>query len=104
MRVEIDALVAATPNAVVRSDGPPPSHPWERHLKDLERAVRETPEVPAPLPTWAGLKGREQRDQTNRLLQLGRRKRLTEAEQAEMERLTQHRTVTPTVTSEEKLR
>ena len=95
MRVEIDALVAATPNAVVRSDGPPPSHPWERQLRELERVVRESPKIEPPTPTWRGLKGREQRDQTNRLLQLGRRNRLTEAEQAEMDRLSQHRTATP---------
>jgi hypothetical protein len=87
MRSDIDALVGAVPDAVVHSDGPPPSHPWERQLRDLERVVRESPEVQPPLPTWAGLKDREQRDSTNRLLQLRRRKRLTQPEQDELDRI-----------------
>lgn len=87
MRTDIDSLVRAVPDAVVRNDGPPPSHPWERQLRDLERVVRESPEVEPPLPRWAGLKDREQRDRTNRLLQLRRLKRLTEAEQDELDRL-----------------
>jgi hypothetical protein len=95
MRVEIDALVAATPNAVVRSDGPPAAHAWEPQLRDLERAIRETSAVEPPLPRWAGVEQRQQRDQTNRLLQLRRRKKLTGAEQDELEQLSQDRVVTP---------
>jgi hypothetical protein len=99
MRGDIDALVAATPNAVVRKDGPPPSHPWERQLRDLECVVRESPEVQPPLPTWAGLKDREQRDRTHRLLQLRRRKRLTEEEQRELARMSREHRGTPALTT-----
>jgi hypothetical protein len=66
LRSEIDSLVAAVPGATSRADGPQPSHPWERQLRDLERAVQETPEVPAPLPRWAGLEHRKQQDNANR--------------------------------------
>ncbi len=58
--------MAAVPGATSRADGPQPSHPWERQLRDLERAVQETPEVPAPLPRWAGLEHRKQQDNANR--------------------------------------
>jgi hypothetical protein len=61
----IDGLVAAVPGATSRADGPEPSHPWERQLRDLERAVQETPEVPAPLPQWTGLKHRHEQDNAN---------------------------------------
>jgi hypothetical protein len=96
-RLEIDALVAATPNAVVRSDGPPAAHAWEPQLRDLERTIRETPELEPPLPRWAGLADRERRDHTHRLLQLRRRQKLTDAEQAEVDRLNKDRVVTPNV-------
>jgi hypothetical protein len=66
MRSDIDSLVAAIPGAVPRTDGPPVSHPWERQLRDLERVVNETPEVPAPLPRWAGLHHRQQEDDISR--------------------------------------
>lgn len=97
MRTDIDALVATVPNAVVRSDGPTPRHAWERQLRDLERAIREAPEVAPPLPRWAGLEQRQQHDRTHRLLQLRRRKRPTDDEQAEIDRLNQDRVVTPPV-------
>jgi hypothetical protein len=87
MRMEIDGLVAATPNAVPRLDGVSASYPWERELKDLARVVSETPEVEVPLPRWHGLADRERRDRTHRLLQLRRRKRLTDAEQQELDRI-----------------
>jgi hypothetical protein len=67
MRTEIDGLVAAVPGATSRADGPEPSHPWERQLRDLEGAVQETPEVPAPLPRWTGLTQRQTEDQANRI-------------------------------------
>jgi hypothetical protein len=66
MRTDIDALVSAIPGAVPRSDGPPASHAWERQLRDLERVVKETPEVPAPLPRWSGLQHRQQQDDISR--------------------------------------
>lgn len=67
--------------------GPPASYPWERQVRDLERVVRESPEVPALTPSWGGLKERERHDQTHRLLQLGGSKRLTNEEQQELDRI-----------------
>jgi hypothetical protein len=67
MRTDIDSLVAAVPGATSRADGPAPSHPWESQLGDLERAIRETPEIPPPLPQWAGLNHRQMQDRANRL-------------------------------------
>jgi hypothetical protein len=87
LRTDVDALVGAVPNAVPRADGPPPSYAWERQLKDLERAMLETPEVAPALPRWSGLEERQQHDRTHRLLQLRRRKRLTRPEQDELDRI-----------------
>jgi hypothetical protein len=67
LRSEIAGLVAAVPGATSRADGPEPSHPWERQLRDLERVVQDTPEVPAPLPRWAGLTQRQTEDDANRI-------------------------------------
>jgi len=67
MRTEIDTLVAAVPGATSRADGPAPSHPWEDHLRALERAIQEHPEVPPPLRRWVGVKNRELQDNANRL-------------------------------------
>jgi hypothetical protein len=67
MRTDIDSLVAAVPGATSRADGPAPSHPWEDHLRALERTIQENPEVPPPLPQWAGLKHRQVQDNANRL-------------------------------------
>jgi hypothetical protein len=39
------------------------------------------------LPRWSGLADRERRDRTHRLLQLRRRKRLTNEEQQELDRI-----------------
>jgi hypothetical protein len=61
--MDIDALVARVPGASPRTDGPPASYAWEPQLRDLERAVRETPEVPALSPRWAGLAHRKQQDE-----------------------------------------
>jgi transcriptional regulator len=63
LRMDIDALVGHLPGATPRNDGPPPEHPWEAQLGALERVVRETPEVPALTPTWAGLEHRKQQDE-----------------------------------------
>jgi hypothetical protein len=82
MRTEIDSLVAAVPGATSRADGPEPSHPWERQLQDLARAIQETPEVPPPLPRWAGLNHREQQDYANRIEQRRRRGELSPDDQA----------------------
>jgi hypothetical protein len=54
-RQAVDQLVAHVPGATPRADGPPATHPWERELRDLERAVAETPELPPPLPRWQGV-------------------------------------------------
>jgi hypothetical protein len=67
MRTEIDTLVAAVPGATSRADGPDPSHPWEDQLRALERTIQEHPEVPPPLPQWAGLNQRQLQDKANRL-------------------------------------
>jgi hypothetical protein len=82
MRMEGDRLVGAIPGAVPRSDGAPTAHPWERELHDLDRAIRATPELPAPLPRWAGLEDRRRQDNANRLVKLARQKRLTADERA----------------------
>jgi hypothetical protein len=97
MRTDIDSLVGAVPDAVPRSDGPPASYAWERPLRDLERAIGETPEVEPSLPRWAGLKDRERRDRTGRLLQLRRRKRLTATSRRSWDRLNQERVTAPPV-------
>jgi hypothetical protein len=62
MRTDIDSLVAAVPGATSRADGPAPSHPWESVLQDLARVTQEHPEVPPPLPQWAGLSHRHAQD------------------------------------------
>jgi hypothetical protein len=67
MRTDIDSLVAAVPGATSRADGPDPSHPWESVLQDLARVTQEQPEVPPPLPQWAGLNHRHAQDHAHRL-------------------------------------
>jgi hypothetical protein len=96
-RQEQDRAVSALPRATPRLDGPPASHAWERALHDLERMVRETPEVEPPLPRWAGLQHREQQDNVSRFEKLRRRKRRTDDEQAELDRLNQGRVIAPAV-------
>jgi hypothetical protein len=88
-RQAVDQLVAAVPGATPRADGPPATHPWERQLKDLERALTETPELPPPLPRWQGLGNRKAEDSTARRLQLQRRKRRSAADQRELDRINQ---------------
>jgi hypothetical protein len=68
IRADIDSLVAATPNAVVRSDGPPATHAWEAQLLALERTIREAPEVEPPLPRWTGLEHRQHQEDVHRRL------------------------------------
>jgi hypothetical protein len=36
-------------------------------LQDLARVTQEHPEVPPPLPQWAGLNYRQEQDRANRL-------------------------------------
>jgi hypothetical protein len=67
MRTDIDSLVAAVPGATSRADGPAPSHAWEDQLRALERAIQEHPDVPPPLPQWAGLTHCQEQDRANRL-------------------------------------
>jgi hypothetical protein len=52
MRMDIDSLVAAVPGATSRTDGPAPSHPWEDHLRALERTIKE-PGGSAPIAEMA---------------------------------------------------
>jgi hypothetical protein len=96
-RQAVDQLVAAVPGATPRADGPPAAHPWERQLRDLERAVAETPELPPPLPRWQGLGHRTAEDNTARRLQLQRKKRLTAAEERELEHINQQLGITARV-------
>ena len=95
-RQAVDQLVAAVPGATPRADGPPAAHPWERQLKDLERAIAETPELPPPLPRWQGLGNRKAEDSTARRLQLQRKKRRSAADQRELDRINQQLGITPT--------
>lgn len=46
-------LVAATPGATPRSDGPSSRHLWEDAIRELKRAVAAHGEVQPPLPRWA---------------------------------------------------
>jgi hypothetical protein len=82
VREEIDALIAIVPGATPRADGPEPSFPWEGQLRELERAVRETPEVPPPLPRWAGLTHRQEQDNAAHIEQARRRGELSADDQA----------------------
>jgi hypothetical protein len=95
MRQEVDRLVAHVPNAVPRLDGVTATYAWERELKDLTRAVSETPEVEVPLPRWAGLQQRQLQDNATRFEKLRRKKRPTADEQAELDRLSQDRVISP---------
>jgi hypothetical protein len=67
MRSEIDRLVAATPGAQPRLDGPPSTYAWESAVEGLARAIREQSEIAPPLPRWHGLH-REQTDAIHRRL------------------------------------
>lgn len=92
-----DALIAAIPDATPRADGPAAEHAWEAALKTLERAYQQTPELEPPLPRWHGLQQRKQQDAVHRRAGLLRRKKLTPAERAELERLSQGRVIAPPV-------
>jgi hypothetical protein len=84
-RQTMDQLVAAVPGATPRADGPEGSHPWEPALGQLARAYQQTPELEPPLPRWQGLEHRTAQDNSARRLQLQRRKKLTSAEEAELD-------------------
>jgi hypothetical protein len=73
-RQEQDRAVAAVPGATPRMDGPPPSHPWERALRDLERSVREHQTLEPPLPRFLGIAHRRREDDVNRPEHLRRKK------------------------------
>jgi hypothetical protein len=75
------------PGATPRADGPTSTHPWERQLKDLERAVVEVPECPPPFPRWRGLDQRAQQDHIGRLEKLRRKRNLTPEEEQELDRI-----------------
>jgi hypothetical protein len=80
-----DQLVAAVPGATPRADGPEGTPPWEPALGQLAHAYQQTPELEPPLPRWQGLEHRTAEDSSARRLQLQRRKRLTAAEQDELD-------------------
>jgi hypothetical protein len=82
-----DRLVAKVAGASPRVDGPAAAHAWERQLRDLERAVSEVPELPAPLPSWWGLDNRRTENATARRLQLQRHKTKTADEAAELDKI-----------------
>jgi hypothetical protein len=82
LRAEIGRLVAGVAGATSRADGPASLPPSERQLRDLERAVREKPEVPAPLPRWAGLEHRREQDNANWIEQRRRSGELSADDQA----------------------
>lgn len=82
LRSEIDRLVGSVPGASPRADGPEPTHPWEAQLQGLERVLRDFPEVPAPLPRWAGLEARERQDNANAIERRRRSGGLSADEQA----------------------
>ena len=67
---------------VERDRAPEPAHPWERQLRDLERAIQETPEVPPPLPRWAGLNHRQEQDNAARVERQRRRGELSADDRA----------------------
>jgi len=51
-RQAIQEAVAQIAPGAGAPDGPPSTYPSEAALKELERAVRQTSEAPAPLPRW----------------------------------------------------
>ena len=61
-RQAITEVVAQIAPGAGAANGPPSSFPWEAVLKDLERAVRETSEAPAPLPRWLNREWRMEQD------------------------------------------
>jgi hypothetical protein len=60
-------------------NGPLASHSWEEALKDLARLVRQTPELPPPLPRWLSKTWRQREDKTAQRIQEQRRRQLKEA-------------------------
>lgn len=98
-RAEVDALVAVIPGASPRTDGPPAAYAWERQIKDLERAIREAPEVGPPLPRWLGMHDRQRQDAVHRREQLRRKKRLSASEERELQSLVQQLGVGPAARS-----
>jgi hypothetical protein len=96
-RTEQDRAVAAVPGASPRLDGPPGTHPWEQALQDLERVVRECPQLGPPVPTWRGVGHREQQNSVNRLERLRRKKRRDERDQAEIDHIGRELGLTPNV-------
>jgi hypothetical protein len=92
-----DQLVAATPGASPRTDGPAAAHPWEAQLQALARAVSEVPEIPAPLPRWAGLEQRARQDGVNGRAKLRRKKKLTPEEERELARINSELGASPPV-------
>jgi hypothetical protein len=56
-------------------------------VRNLDRAMRTTPELPAPVGRWAGLRQREAQNDVNRRVGLLRLKRRTPDQQQELDKL-----------------
>ena len=96
VRAEVITWVMQQPGAQPISDGPPPQHPWEVAIHDLERTVRQKPELPAPRERWRGLRSIEHANREHRRLKLPRLPKRTHQEQRELDDLNRGRGIGPT--------
>jgi hypothetical protein len=97
VRAEVNKWVTQQPGANPISDGPPPQYPWEVAIRDLQRAVRQKPALPAPRERWRGLRSIEHANREHRRLNLLRLQKRTRQEQAELDALNRGRGVGPSV-------
>ena len=67
-RQSMDRIISAG-GGEPRSDGPAPTHDWEKALNELARAVAQAPHLAAPRPRWLGQAARAERDRVHRALQ-----------------------------------
>jgi hypothetical protein len=66
-------------------------------IHDLERRVRQVPDLPAPRERWRGLRAIEHANREHRRLKLLRLQKRTRQEQAELDSLDRGRGVGPSV-------